>query len=271
MFVESSGPPAGEAVSPVFSLSPVLPSPRAWIFDLDNTLYSQACGLWQRIDARITLFIETYLHLPRTEARARQKAYFSEYGTSLKGLVEKHGIDPKIYQRFVYDVDYRLIPPDPGLIECLERLEGPKYIYTNASRAHVVRVLHQLSGSSRPEQKPVPLHDRDTEDMPDWLSGCFDIHDSGLLPKPSQRAFEAMLAHFGLTNDTRETLFVDDLAQNLVTAKLCGTQTGLIRQDSNESAASSAAFAPDYARKDLRELLAAVRQNPGQSPGQKSQ
>ncbi len=268
MFVESSRPPAGagEALSPVFSLSPALPSPRAWIFDLDNTLYSQACGLWQRIDARITLFIETYLQVSRTEAHARQKAYFSEYGTSLKGLVEKHGIDPDVYQRFVYDVDYRLIPSDPGLIACLERLEGPKYIYTNASRAHVVRVLHQLSGgsgSSGSEQEPAASHGRDIEETPDWLSGCFDIHDSGLLPKPSQRAFEAMLAHFGLTNDARETLFVDDLPQNLVTAKLCGVQTGLIRQDSEEPAAPPAAFQPDYARKDLRELLAAVRQNPG--------
>ena len=64
-----------------------------WVFDLDNTLYPHHSNLFSQIDVRMTAYVSELLTLPREEARALQKQLYREYGTTLAGLIARHGID----------------------------------------------------------------------------------------------------------------------------------------------------------------------------------
>ena len=65
-----------------------------WVFDLDNTLYPRGCNLFAQIDLLISDYMVTVTGLPYAEARALQKAYYRDHGTTLHGLMLHHGVDP---------------------------------------------------------------------------------------------------------------------------------------------------------------------------------
>ena len=43
---------------------------RAWLFDLDNTLYRADCGVFAQIESRMTDYVARFTGLGRDEARA---------------------------------------------------------------------------------------------------------------------------------------------------------------------------------------------------------
>ena len=63
-----------------------------WVFDLDNTLYPADSDLWPKIDMRITLFMCELFGLDAMSARALQKYYYKQHGTTLNGLMEEFNI-----------------------------------------------------------------------------------------------------------------------------------------------------------------------------------
>jgi len=66
---------------------------RDWVFDLDNTLYPHHSNLFSQIDVKMTAYVSELLTLPREEARVLQKELYKEYGTTLNGLMMRHGVD----------------------------------------------------------------------------------------------------------------------------------------------------------------------------------
>ena len=70
-----------------------------WIFDLDNTIYPAASGLFNQVSDRMTLFIQNLFDLDRDAARARQKDLFHRYGTTASGLMKEYGMDPAEFRR----------------------------------------------------------------------------------------------------------------------------------------------------------------------------
>src|SRR5215469_7997029 len=86
-----------------------------WVFDLDNTLYPARCNLFAQVDRRIGLFIQERLALDAQAARDLQKRYFREHGTTLRGLMTHHAIDPKSFLDFVHEIDVDAVPPSPEL------------------------------------------------------------------------------------------------------------------------------------------------------------
>jgi putative hydrolase of the HAD superfamily len=117
---------------------PLPPEPEAfahvdhWIFDLDNTLYSHEAKVWPQVDERITLFLSELFGLDGLSSRALQKYYYQRYGTTLKGLMEEHGIDPDDFLDFAHQIDLTLLDPNPELGEAIAALPGRKLILTNA-------------------------------------------------------------------------------------------------------------------------------------------
>ena len=87
----------------------------AWVFDLDNTLYPHHVNLWQQVDVRIRDYIANFLKLTHDEAFRLQKDLYRRYGTSLRGLMEEHGLDPDEFLEMVHDIDYSPLTPDPAL------------------------------------------------------------------------------------------------------------------------------------------------------------
>ncbi len=71
-----------------------------WVFDLDNTLYPAGSDLWPKIDARITLFLAHLFGLDGMSSRALQKYYYQRYGTTLRGLMQEHGVSADEYLAF---------------------------------------------------------------------------------------------------------------------------------------------------------------------------
>ena len=121
-------------------LSP-LRDAQAWLFDLDNTLYSATIDLFAQIDDKMRAYIADFLGLDIDQAYALQKKYFYEYGTSMRGLMDRHGMDPAPFLAHVHDIDVSVLDPSPELSAALTALPGRKLIFTNASTQHADRVL----------------------------------------------------------------------------------------------------------------------------------
>ena len=116
----------------------------AWIFDLDNTLYPPDSGLWPAIEERITLFLIEHSGLDGASARALQRYYYRQHGTTLRGLVDEDNVLPADFLDFVHDIDRSGLPPNPALALEIARLPGRKLIFTNGSRDHALRTIEQL-------------------------------------------------------------------------------------------------------------------------------
>lgn len=85
-----------------------------WVFDLDNTLYPASCSLFPQIDLRMRQFIAERLGLSLDEAFRLQKRYYREFGTTLRGLMLVHGIEPAVFLDYVHEIDCSVLDPTPG-------------------------------------------------------------------------------------------------------------------------------------------------------------
>ena len=83
------------------------------MFDLDNTLYPHHLNLWQQVDERIRNYIAGFLKITPDEAFRLQKDYYLRYGTSMRGLMEEHGMQPDEYLEIVHQIDHSPIEPNP--------------------------------------------------------------------------------------------------------------------------------------------------------------
>jgi putative hydrolase of the HAD superfamily len=178
-----------------------------WVFDLDNTLYPHHLNLWQQVDERIRDYIAKFLSLTHDDAFRLQKDYYRRYGTSMRGLMTEHGMDPDDFLAFVHTIDHSPLEPNPALGDALERLPGRKLILTNGTRAHADAVMRRLE------------IDRHFEDV-------FDIMAAELEPKPLAQTYDRFLARHGV-EPSRAAMF-EDLARNLEVPHRLGMATVLV-------------------------------------------
>jgi putative hydrolase of the HAD superfamily len=182
---------------------------KGWVFDLDNTLYPASRNLFAQIDQRMTAFIGEALNVEKDEAYRLQKQFLGEYGTTLAGLMNKHGMPPGPFLDFVHDIDVSVLAPDPHLSDAIAALPGKKFIFTNGTVDHAERVMGQLGVASHFED-------------------IFDIVAGDYSPKPNPEIYPAMLNRFGL--DAPSTAFFEDMARNLTPAHLLGMTTVLVEE-----------------------------------------
>jgi hypothetical protein len=91
------------ATSPTFPANGELRAFRpveAWVFDLDNTLYPRHSNLFAQIDERIQSYVQKLLDVSRNDAKVIQKTFYREHGTTLRGLMVEHDIDPDDFLEF---------------------------------------------------------------------------------------------------------------------------------------------------------------------------
>jgi len=180
---------------------------REWVFDLDNTLYPRHTDLFSQIDANMTAYVATLLQLPREEARALQKHYYREHGTTLNGLMTLHGVDANDFLEKVHDIDYSWVKPDPELGEAIRSLPGRKFIFTNGDLAHAERTATALG-------------------ILDHFDEIFDIIAAELEPKPAPRTYDRFLERHGV--HPRHAVMFEDLPRNLVVPRALGMRTVLV-------------------------------------------
>jgi len=188
----------------VTHISPAFGHIRDWIFDLDNCLYPASTGLFDLIDQRMGAYIQRLLACDPAEARRVQKAHFHEHGTTLAGLMKHHGVDPHHFLADVHDIDLDRIISCPALDSGLGRLPGRKHIFTNGDAPYARRVLERLG---------VARH----------FDHLHDIHAAELRPKPDGHGYRLLIERLGI--DPARTAMIEDMAQNLVPAKMLGMTT----------------------------------------------
>ena len=178
-----------------------------WVFDLDNTLYPHHLNLWQQVDDRIRDYIVGFLNVTHDEALRVQKDYYRRYGTTMRGLMEEHGLDPDRFLAVVHEIDHSPLTPDPALGAAIEKLPGRKLILTNGTRKHAETVMKRLE-----------IHQH--------FEDVFDIAAADLDPKPLPQVYKRFLARHGV--DAAKAAMFEDLARNLETPHALGMTTVLV-------------------------------------------
>ena len=178
-----------------------------WVFDLDNTLYPHHLNLWQQVDARIRGYVAQFLDLAPDDAFRLQKDYYKRYGSTMRGMMIEHGMDPDAFLDFVHEIDHSPLVPDPALGSAIEKLPGRKLILTNGTRKHADAVMRRLE------------IDRHFEDV-------FDIAAADLEPKPLPQVYDRFLKRHGV--DPGKAAMFEDLARNLEVPHALGMTTVLV-------------------------------------------
>jgi putative hydrolase of the HAD superfamily len=179
-----------------------------WVFDLDNTLYPSSCRLFDQIDQRMAEFIAALLKIDRAEARRIQKSFFHEHGTTLRGLMTVHGIEPHGFLDFVHDIDHSPVAACPELAMALQRLPGRKLVFTNGTGVHAEKVLDRLG-------------------IKELVDDVFDIVNCDFIPKPEREPYLKFVRRTGIS--PKHSAMFEDIARNLKPPHELGMTTVLVQ------------------------------------------
>ena len=210
-----------------------------WIFDLDNTLYSADSGIFQQVHELMGKFVSNHLNIGINEAKKIQKKYYKEHGTTLKGLMDNHGVEPDYFLAEVHKLDYSIVNSNKNLNNELNKLSGKKIIYTNANMQHTLDVLERI-------------------ELSNFFDEIFDIKMANYIPKPEIAPYEEIIKKYNL-NPNSSAMF-DDIAKNLVPAKKVGFTSIWIDagyENFSDDIESSKKFL-DYSTTDLHLFLEKV-------------
>lgn len=161
-------------------------------FDLDDTLYPASTGLWPAIKHRMNVYMIERLGIPKDDVPYIREQYFKMYGTTLRGLEERHGVDRQDFLAFVHDLPlHEYLTPDPIVRQVITSLPTRNVIFTNADRAHARRVLSVL-------------------ELDDLFEIIVDINELSPYCKPMPESF-AIAMDLADEPDPRRCVMIDDL------------------------------------------------------------
>ncbi|WP_045389292.1 pyrimidine 5'-nucleotidase [Falsirhodobacter sp. alg1] len=177
---------------------------RAWVFDLDNTLYHPSARLFDQIEVRMTDWVMRTLSVTRDHADHLRATYWRLHGTTLAGLMREHGVDPVPYLEDVHDISLTHLTPDAELARGIANLPGRRFVYTNGSAPYAERVLaaRGLSG---------------------LFDGIYGVENADFQPKPDETAYRTVFAKAGI--DPAEGAMFEDDPRNLLVPHAMGMQT----------------------------------------------
>lgn len=211
-----------------------LRSVQTWLFDMDNSLYPASINLFAQIDARMGAYVARLLGIGLEEAQRLQKSYFHEHGTTLRGLMLSHDVEPRDFLDFVHDIDFSVLRPDPRLLHGLERLPGRKLVFTNGDAAYAGRVLDALG-------------------IAHVFEAVYDVEAMEWHAKPDPRAYRRICDLHGI--DPAHALFADDMASNLLPAKELGMLTLWVNNGSERGAHGASPAFIDFETHDIAQWL----------------
>jgi putative hydrolase of the HAD superfamily len=161
-------------------------------FDLDDTLYPSSTGLWHAIKGRMNLYMLERLGLPENDIPILREQYFKMYGTTLRGLQERHKVDKDDFLSFVHDLPLKdYLTPNPIVREVIASLPTRNLIFTNADVPHARRVLATLQ-------------------LDDLFENIVDVNAVAPYCKPMPESF-AIAMDLADEPDPRKCVMIDDL------------------------------------------------------------
>ena len=180
-------------------------APQFLLLDVDNTLYARSHGVVDLVDGLINRYLAERVGIPQHEVDEARRGLWSEYGTTLYGLMHRTGIDPDDYLRFVHDIDHAaLLRPDPALAAMLARIPLLKVAVTNGSLEHAQAVLDCLG-------------------VRHLFFRLFALERLHYVPKPYVHAYQTVLTDLHARGG--DCVLVEDSAKNLRTARQLGIRT----------------------------------------------
>ena len=139
------------------------------------------------------------LHIPADEVPALREQYYKMYGTTLRGLIERHKVDEQDFLAFVHDLPLKdHLTPDPHQREIIASLPQRKLIFTNSDIHHARRVLSVL-------------------ELDDLFETIIDVNAVAPYNKPNPESF-AIAQDIANEPDPRKCVMIDDLPNTTRTA-----------------------------------------------------
>ena len=179
-----------------------------WIFDLDNTLYPISCNLFGQVEERMETFIMAELGVDRQTAHGMRRDFFATHGTTLRGLMNDHNVEPTRFLDYVHAIDLSGVPADPALVAAINALPGRKLVFTNSVSDYAERVMERVG-------------------LTGHIEAVHDIIACGFEPKPNPGAYHTLLSRHAI--DPRGAIFFEDMAKNLEPAAALGMTTAWVR------------------------------------------
>ena len=175
-----------------------------WIFDLDNTLHDAQAKIFPIVNNKMNQYISSTLKISIEEASKLRAQYWDEYGATLQGLIKNYNIDPIDFLDKTHTISNftDLVIPMPNLKEILTLADGKRIIYTNAPKNYTDQVLKIC-------------------EIEEYFDEVFTIEDSDFRPKPNKDSMKLFIKKYNI----KEAYFVDDVKENLKTAKQFGLST----------------------------------------------
>ena len=174
-------------------------------FDLDGTLYPNSTGLWEAIKERMNLYMRERLGIPEEAVSGLREQYFKMYGTTLRGLQERHTVDKDDFLAFVHDLPLKnYLTPNPNLWEVIASLQTRNLIFTNADVNHARRVLAELK-------------------LDDLFETIIDVNAVAPYCKPMPESF-AIAMDLADEPDPRKCVMIDDLPRTTRAASMWAWQ-----------------------------------------------
>ncbi len=176
---------------------------KAFLFDLDCTLYPASCGLETAAGLRIEQYMMDHLNMTPEEVKPERKRLYRKYGGTLPGLHFEYGTDYFESLRYAHDLDVKqYIQPNPALRDLLRKITVPKVVFTNGYRTYATRVLLALG-------------------IPEEIDLLIDAIDLFPSPKPDEKAFRRALELLSFSGP-EGCVFFDDSRANIDAASALG-------------------------------------------------
>ncbi|KAF5744590.1 hypothetical protein HS088_TW07G00165 [Tripterygium wilfordii] len=220
--------------------------------DVDDTLYPINSGLSVEITKNIEEYMVQKLGIEESKVPELCFSLYKNYGTTLAGLAAiGYEIDYEDFHSYVHGrlPYHKMLKPNLVLKSILHSLPVRKVIFTNADKAHAIRVISRLgledcfegiicfetlnpthNTSSSAELKATGSSTKiHTEifDISSFRPGAgSELPKSLVICKPFKEAFEEA---FRIANiNPHKTLFLDDSVRNIETGKTVGLGTVLV-------------------------------------------
>ena len=187
-------------------ISRLPPSRRVWIFDLDNTLHDARPLIFPSMHAQMNAFLQRTFGVDEEGASRMRQAFWQRYGTTLRGLMRHHGMDPRRFlaETHVFPELADMVVHENAVRHALARLGGTKLVFSNAPRHYVEEVLRCI-GLRR------------------YFKAVYTIEDARYRGKPDAHGFHYLMRRHDL--DPHRCAFVDDSLDNLRAAHRLGMST----------------------------------------------
>lgn len=183
--------------------------PKAWLFDLDDTLFEASAGMLTAIHIRMDRFIAERFSISLEEASSIRARYWRQYGSTFIGLWRHHRIDPIEFLTITHDFDpSEYIHSIGSPARDIGALIGQKIVYTNGPRPYAEKVVAALGLGAVINDMITSF---DMKLFGDWR------------PKPSASYMRGFCAYYGWVPS--EVCFIDDSLMNLKAVKRLGVRT----------------------------------------------